>query len=110
MSLTFGRLRVVNKARNRLTFDEKCSDWTLGDWGNALAGETGEACNFIKKRRRGDSILASDIGKELADVVIYADIIATQLGLDLGDCVIQKFNEVSNRVGSEVFLNPEQQA
>lgn len=32
---------------------------------------------------------------ELADVIIYADLIAARLGIDLGDAVRRKFNEVS---------------
>lgn len=82
----------------------KCLDWTLADWSNAIAGETGEMCNLIKKIRRGDDIDPADVGKELADIVIYADILASLLGLNLSDCVVQKFNEVSERVGSEVKL------
>jgi hypothetical protein len=71
----------------------------LTDWACALAGETGEACNLIKKLRRGDAIDTEDIGKELADVVIYADLLAARLGIDLGEAVVQKFNEVSDRYG-----------
>ena len=83
----------------------KCLDWTLADWSNAIAGETGEMCNLIKKIRRGDEIDPKEVGKELADIIIYADILASLLGLDLSDCVIQKFNEVSDRVGSEVKIS-----
>lgn len=73
------------------------ADWTLGDWGNALAGETGEGCNLIKKLRRGDKIDKLEIVKELADIITYADLIATQLGYSLEDVLIAKFNEVSDR-------------
>ena len=83
----------------------KCLDWTLADWSNAIAGETGEMCNLIKKIRRGDEIDPKEVGKELADIIIYADILASLLGLDLSDCVVQKFNEVSDRVGSEVKIS-----
>ena len=83
----------------------KCLEWTLADWSNAIAGETGEMCNLIKKIRRGDDIDPKEVGKELADIIIYADILASLLGLDLSDCIVQKFNEVSDRVGSEVKIN-----
>jgi NTP pyrophosphatase (non-canonical NTP hydrolase) len=82
----------------------KCLEWTLADWSNAIAGETGEMCNLIKKIRRGDDIDPKEVGKELADIVIYADILASLLGLELSDCVVQKFNEVSDRVGSDVKI------
>jgi hypothetical protein len=42
--------------------------------------------------------------KELADVVTYLDILAMQLGIDLGQAVVDKFNEVSRRVGSTVRI------
>jgi NTP pyrophosphatase (non-canonical NTP hydrolase) len=81
-----------------------CLEWTLADWSNAIAGETGEMCNMIKKIRRGDAIDPKEVGKELADIIIYADILASLLGLDLSDCIVQKFNEVSDRVGSDVKI------
>lgn len=84
---------------------EKCrTEWSLADWSNALAGETGELCNIIKKIRRGDDIDVKEAGKELADIVIYADLIASQLGLDLSECIVQKFNEVSERVHSSIKI------
>jgi NTP pyrophosphatase (non-canonical NTP hydrolase) len=62
---------------------------------------------MIKKVRRGDRTpneAASDIGKELADVVCYADLLAQRLGLSLGELVRDKFNEVSGRVNSNIRL------
>ena len=75
-----------------------------------MAGEAGEACNVIKKIRRGDYVGESPeatrrrLADELADVVVYADLIASKRGIDLGKAVRSKFNEVSDRVGSEVRL------
>ena len=99
-------LTDANKERAASTPSySKCRDeWSIADWSNALAGETGELCNVIKKMRRGDNIDVSEAGKELADVVIYADLLATKLGLNLSDCVRQKFNEVSDRVQSSVKI------
>lgn len=86
-------------------------DWTLGDWGNAMAGEAGEACNIIKKVRRIETAkqrrateddagqLIHALGKELADVIIYADLIAEIIGIDLGEYVRGKFNDVSHQYG-----------
>jgi NTP pyrophosphatase (non-canonical NTP hydrolase) len=96
-------LQILSKAnaeRLRITPSyEKCrTEWTLADWSNALAGETGELCNLIKKIRRGDNIDSKEVGKELADIVIYADLLASQLGLDMSECLREKFNEVSDRV------------
>ena len=104
LPVTFARLRTKNVYRDYKDFGDNVNTWSLPTFGNALAGEVGEACNLIKKRDRGDSIPVSEIGKELADIVIYADLIAAKLGLSLGDCIKQKFNEVSGRIGSEVRL------
>ena len=83
------------------------SDWTPLEWAGAMAGEAGEAANVAKKIRRGDLTgdeARSQLAKELADVVCYADILAMQLGIDLGEAVQEKFNEVSRRVSSTVFI------
>ncbi len=89
------------------------SDWTPADWITAITGELGEAANIVKKLKRGDfSAEGSDeykvaiikLAKEIADVQIYLDLLAYQYRLDLGKCVKIKFNEVSIRVGADVFL------
>lgn len=101
--LSFARLRAVNVRRCEAVFHD-IDAWSPTDWACAMAGEAGEACNLIKKLRRGESIDHVAIGYELADVVIYADLLAARLGLDLGEMVRQKFNIVSGRVGSAIRL------
>jgi len=83
------------------------SNWSLGEWCNAVTGELGEAANVIKKIQRGDFTLEEvreDLGKEFADVITYMDILASRAGVDLGEAVVSKFNEVSDRVGCSVKL------
>ncbi len=83
------------------------SDWSLGEWVTAVTGELGELANLIKKVRRGDLKLDDarpELAKELADVACYLDILALQCGVDLGDAVVNKFNEVSKRIGVDVML------
>lgn len=96
--LTFNELSLKNLDRNAEGYDDLLNKQSLSYFGNALAGEVGEACNFIKKIERGDPIPASELGKELADLVIYADLIASKMGLSLGQCIVNKFNEVSDRI------------
>lgn len=82
-------------------------DWSYNDWVVALAGEVGEIANFAKKHRRGDIStpeFIAEAAKEIADVQIYLDLLCIRLGLDLGEMTRQKFNEVSERVGSDVRL------
>ena len=102
--MTFADLKKKNRERCEEVF-HPIDSWTPTDWACALAGEVGEACNLIKKMRRGDpKITRIDVGEELADVVIYADLLAQRLGLDLGYEVQMKFNLVSERRGSSVIL------
>jgi len=107
--LTFDNLRQANALRQAENKGEE-STWGLTDWSNALAGEAGEVCGFTKKAKRqlpGDPALDDikhNIALELADVVIYADILASKIGISLGEAVREKFNIVSERRESNVRL------
>ncbi|MGK7753760.1 hypothetical protein [Roseovarius sp. C03] len=86
--------------------------------GLELAGEIGELCNLVKKlhRHRGaiagnraadplveDKLLA-EIFEELGDALVSLDLLAMDLGLDLGPAAVEKFNRVSERVGIPVYI------
>ena len=101
--LGFQELRAANARRARRSFPT-CRGWTASDWALALTGELGEACNLLKKRNRGESIPQYEIEAELADTLIYLDLLADHLNIDLAAAVREKFNEVSDRVGSDVRL------
>lgn len=103
-------------------------DWSLAERGNELAGETGEACNELKKLLRADKAYDARMHEhgfsnealidwlrerneriekaktELADVIICVDLIAAQLGVDLEQIVRAKFNATSDKIGSKVKL------
>lgn len=115
-SLTFKELRKANQARlphfknaQGKSYHNKTDgeEWTVDQWFKAVVGELGEFANISKKFDRGDmhendfKFLAA---KELADVQCYLDILALRLGIDLGEATREKFNEVSERVGSSVKL------
>jgi NTP pyrophosphatase (non-canonical NTP hydrolase) len=115
-SLTFDALRTANVTRLPL-FKNKHgalahsktdgSDWSPAQWLQAVVGELGEYANLRKKFERGDIdhiTFRIEAARELADVVTYLDILAAQLGIDLGEATVANFNEVSRRVGCEVFL------
>jgi NTP pyrophosphatase (non-canonical NTP hydrolase) len=104
--LSFKDLRKISEQRCNEAFfplDSKDGPW----WGNAMAGECGEACNVVKKIDRDGwtEELQLKLSKELADVVTYADLLAARFGIDLGLAVATKFNEVSDRVGSDLRLD-----
>lgn len=84
------------------------SDWSPAQWLQAVVGELGEYANLRKKFERGDvdaETFQIEAANELADVVTYLDILAMQLGIDLGQATMDKFNAVSKRVGSTVVLD-----
>jgi NTP pyrophosphatase (non-canonical NTP hydrolase) len=87
----------------------------------ALSAKAGAAANLTKKMNRvwpsGQftaswnkpedqriADLSARLANELADVVIYADLLASKLGRSLGDCVREKFNAKSDEIGSSVKL------
>ncbi len=104
-ALSFRELAEKNRERcESAVFNHRINDWSPTDWGCALAGEVGEACNLIKKLRRGDEVTAARIAEEVADVVIYADLLCQRLGVRLEDAVREKFNAKSVEKGSPVRL------
>lgn len=121
--VTFDEFQEVNALRCATKFPS-CDDWTLNDWAVALSGEVGELCNILKKNRRGDKAYSlegahgpatrREILKELADVITYADLMMTKLGANTRIELVDKFDEVSKRVGFEraksVTSSPEQEA
>jgi len=114
--LSFGELRSANLRRlpefknsQGATAHTKKdgSDWSPSQWFQAMAGEVGEYANIRKKFERGDIDLQEFhrlARRELADIATYLDLLAFQIGVDLGEAVVEKFNEVSDRVGSSVKL------
>ena len=101
--LTFKRLREVSSYRCSKAYTP-IEEWSPTDWGCALAGEVGEACNLIKKMRRGEKVDIQAVAEELADVMIYLDLTATRLGIDLEKAIIEKFNKDSRKRKVEIFL------
>jgi NTP pyrophosphatase (non-canonical NTP hydrolase) len=79
--------------------------WGPMQWGCALAGEVGELCNFLKKYERqmpsDPSLedLSIEIAGEIADVLIYLDLLAAYFDFDLTRVVTTKFNRTSKAKG-----------
>ncbi|MEW8194583.1 MAG: MazG-like family protein [Candidatus Thiodiazotropha sp.] len=108
-------LRLANIERCEEVF-HPLNDWSPTDWACAMAGEAGEVCNAVKKLRRLDdgantekdpqteAEALHDIGAELADTIIYCDLLAARLGLDLSVEIQAKFNKVSRRMNSKVRI------
>jgi len=116
LNLSFAALRAANIARLPL-FKNKHgqpahsepdgSDWSPAQWLQAVVGELGEYANLAKKYDRGDlsqTEFYREACDELADVQCYLDILAFQLGIDLGAATLSKWNRVSERVGCDIRL------
>lgn len=101
--LSFDGLRSANSIRSVEWMGNVPDRSDLLFASNELAGETGEACNKVKKierHRRGIVGGVDDfrgLAEELADVVICADRVAAVAGIDLGLEVHLKFNSTSEK-------------
>ncbi len=104
------QLREVNVGRCARWHGPDTDPWTGADWSNAMCGEAGEAANVVKKLRRHETRtgaadnppvddLVAKLGAELADTVIYADLVAAHYGIDLQAAMVAKYNLVSEREG-----------
>lgn len=109
VSLDFRTLAKANDERSKMW--EKASGkvpllFSLCE----LAGEAGEACNIGKKIARtqlglrGGTTDIEPLKEEVADVVICADLVARNVGFDLGEAVVKKFNDISRKHGFNVKL------
>lgn len=82
--------------------------------GLSVSKATGYLANAIKNMRRKETEGWSAhrikehskqaIADEAADVAIYLDLLCYRFGIDLGGAVRKKFNEVSDRTGTDIKL------
>jgi NTP pyrophosphatase (non-canonical NTP hydrolase) len=103
-TLNFRDFRRVNRERCEKAF-HRINEWSENDWATATAGELGELCNLLKKRRRGEAVPTQLIESEAADVFTYLDLLCERMEIDLGAAVRRKFNEVSERKKCSVRLS-----
>lgn len=101
--------------RNRLRceslngFGHALSSWSLSDWMTAVTGEIGEAANIVKKLNRyrdgvpgntvSESELKAMLADEIADSLIYLDLLAQAAGFDLETIRDAKFEKTSQKIG-----------
>lgn len=108
---TFKGIQQANIDRCKRWHKTGIDDWSIQDWAVALAGETGEICNAVKKLRRLEDEIASindpgrqissrqeaidKIAEECADTFAYLDMLMSKIGRDLQVEVAKKFNSGS---------------
>lgn len=113
-NLSFLTLREANINRCERGFGHTLESWSVAEWGNATAGELGEACNIAKKLLRfRDNIKGNDqnktienykneLAREMADTLIYLDLWAASQGINLSEAVKNAFNNKSKEIGSNI--------
>lgn len=114
--LSFARLREQNVLRCVRDWKHSLDGWSVAEWGNATAGELGEACNIAKKMLRWDYNIRTelagksrdgykaDLANEIADTLLYLDLWAASEGINLEDAVREAFNNKSTEIGSEIVI------
>src|SRR5271166_2680542 len=110
-SLDLATLRAADLERAQMWHGGTIKGWSTMEWAAAMCGEAGEAANVAKKLKRMDDGIVSannfcsredgvrELAKELADTLIYIDLVAAREGIDLAKAVIDAFNRVSEREG-----------
>lgn len=114
--MQFRELSVINRMRCESLegFNHALNSWSLSDWMTATLGELGEAANVAKKLNRvrdgipgndkSEEELRAELKKEIADTLIYLDLLCQSEGFELEDAVVQKFNETSTKRRAPFFL------
>lgn len=109
-SLTFATFAAANRLRCETGFHKKVCVSNAVPMTLGLSEEAGEVAGAVRAhlgittRKVGTTVQA--VGDEIADLVQYADLLAACLGLSLEEVLIAKFNRVSERIGSEIRLDP----
>lgn len=90
------RLREINVRRCEQCFFP-LQDWSVLEWAGAMTGEAGETANVAKKIHRDGPTpeRTQDLADEIADTVIYLDLLAASQGIDLQEAIRNKFNQDS---------------
>lgn len=109
--INFADLRKANLQRlPEFGHGDLETGWNVAEWGCAVAGEAGELCNILKKINRqlpGDPPimrLRQMAAKEIADTLMYLDLIAAKLDINLSFVVKEKFNETSEKHNMQTRL------
>ena len=108
--LTFRDLTRANTRRLAEFPGHSENPWNAADWMVAVTGEVGELANKLKRLRRGVVVRGkelpnvTDLAEEIADIIIYLDLLASYLDIDTAQAVRHKFNLVSAEIGVDITL------
>lgn len=107
--------QIVKKSETRAARWHGEDKWNALEWAGAMCGEAGEAANAAKKLRRIGSDVKSinepgrhyetveeakkAVGREVADTILYAVLLASCVDVDLENILIDVFNKKSDEYG-----------
>lgn len=100
----FSNLRTANRLRAK-EWGHTNEGFDAVFYAMATAGECGEACNVQKKLERarldakGTRATLGDLAQEMADTIIYLDLWAESIGINLWEAVVNTFNNKSIEMG-----------
>lgn len=112
--MNISEFQRINAIRAKRWHQDGKTNWNLLEWAGAMCGEAGEAANVAKKARRIEMELPNklsgldisnypelrfQLGREVADTIIYGLIILSELDLDASAVLSDVFNKKSNEYG-----------
>lgn len=97
---TLKEFSSLNWDRNETIFTE-CKDFEPKDFALAAIGPSGYIGYLLMRRERDENVNNGEIFEEIADAVVYLDLLCTALGGDLAVVVARKFNETSKKAGCD---------
>lgn len=106
--VTFNVLRGANVNRQKEWPGNERAD--LAFRALEVAGEAGELSEAIKKFLRaergikGTTATREDVAAEMGDLLVSLDLLANQMGIDLGEAVRAKFNCTSEKYGMRTYI------
>jgi len=106
--VTFNVLRQANQNRQREWPGNEKAD--LAFRAIEVAGEAGEVSEAVKKFLRaergikGSTATRDDIASEMGDLLVSLDLLADELGINLGEAVRRKFNATSEKYGMRTYI------
>ena len=109
-NLRFVDLTHANSNRLNVFPGHADDPWNANDWMCAVTGEVGELASKLKRIRRRVVVRnkslpsQADLAEEIADIIIYLDLLASFLGIDTSTAVRDKFNSVSKEIGVDIYL------
>lgn len=114
--LKFDEFSAINRRRceSPSGFNHALDSWSTSDWFLAALGELGEAANVAKKLNRyRDGIpgnketadaLRDKLRQELGDTLVYLDLLAQSLGVNIGAAAVEVFNAKSAEIGCPIRM------